>query len=353
MIYRFDNIKKGILGDTPVTDTFVESNLFVYGLHLLEDSDMMIRKHLLSMYDESKVITEGFIKKIDLKALCKKIIEFFLKTLKDIYGRLKGLVLELFNNDRTIAKYKDQLRHMPDSFDISKYTDIQFHNYSYFEADIPDPNLYLKFSQNYEDSISELQKIAKIESKQEIIAAIMKLEEAVDIQTDSMFFNEIRGSIIGSGKDLHGIIVTAETYPEYLYSLFRNGESMAHIGKMTITKNQVALSCDRFLNSKVLLKKIEKQQLAIEGACNKVTRDFDKLSAAKININQGKTDLDIEYAIDKYIKKKLAQLAEMCNICVMAFSAKSEAIKECAVMDKKICYKAITHILTGDLEEGL
>ena len=249
MIYRFDNIKKGILGDTPVADTF-ESNLFVYGLHLLEDSDMMIRKHLLSMYDESKVVTEGFIKKIDLKALCKKIIEFFLKTLKDIYGRLKGLVLELLNNDRTIAKYKDQLRHMPDSFDISKYTDIQFHNYSYFEADIPDPNLYLKFSQNSEDSISELQKIAKIESKQEIIAAIMKLEEAIDIQTDSMFFNEIRGSIIGSGKDLHGIIVTAETYPEYLYSLFRNGESMAHIGKMTITKNQVALSCDRFLNSK-------------------------------------------------------------------------------------------------------
>lgn len=350
MIYKFSKIKEGILSKDNEVNEIADCSLFVYGLHLLEDSDMMIRKDLLSIYD-SKVINEGFINKLDLKGLCDKIIKFFIKTLKDIFGRLKALLIELFDYDRSIKKYKDKLHHMPANFDISKYTDIEFHNYSYFETDIPDPNLYLKFSQNYDDSYAQLQKIAKIESKQEIIAAINSLESTIDIQTDSEFFNEIRGAIIGAGKNLHGTIVTAEMYPEQLYMLFRNGETMAHIGKMTITQNQVALSCDRFLDSKNLLKKIEKQQLAVEAACNKVSKQFDKLSAAKVSIYGGKTDLEIETAMDLFIKKKLAQLAELCNICVMAFSAKAEAIKECAIMDKKICYKAITHILTEDLED--
>ena len=353
MIYSLNSIKETILSkDTAVTESYENESLFVYGLRLLEESDMEIRKTLLSIYD-NKFVNESLIdniKKIDLKYLVQKILHFFIKTIKDIFGRLKALLMELFDFDRSIKKYKKELHNMPDSFDLSKYSDIKFHNYSYFEADIPDPNLYLKFSQNYEDSITELTKISKSASKQELINAIYALGDKIDTQSDSNFFNKIRGSIISSGKDLGGIIVTAETYPNYLYSLFRNGEATAYTGKMTIIPNQVAISCDRFLNSKALIRKIEKQQSAIELACSKVEKQFTKLTAKELSLYEGSADVEIEGALDSYTKKKIAQLAEICNICVMAFSAKVEAIKECAVMDKKICYKAITHILTGDLE---
>jgi len=324
-------------------------SLMSESISLMENTDMELRYYLLSLHD-SNVVTEASARFDSFVGILKKIINFFKKTIIDIFSRAYTFILELFGNPKDyIAKYKDQLHNMK-GFDISKYTSIKYYDYTYFDTDTPDPNLYLKFIENYEYSLKDLKSIANSVSKQELIASINKLEDSTETTINSDFFNNLRGEIIHSVNKNAPAVISAELYQEQLFSLFRGGASTFHKGEMKISSDQVAISCDRYLSYKDLSKKLKKEKDTIVNSADDITKKFSNIGVADF-IKEYKTDTEVNYALSRYIKKKIAQLSEMCNIFVMAYSAKIDAVKECAIMDKKICYKAITHLLSGDLED--
>ena len=342
MTYSIENIKsyKKSNEDNINYISFSESCI-----NLLEESDNELRLILLSCRDN--VVKEASLSENGLIKVIKSIIKFFIKTIKDIFGRFYAIILRFLDNDETIKKYKNQLHSLPSSFNLSKYSDIEYYNYTYLDADIPDPNLYLLFT-NYEDSLTELKKLSKNVSKQELLSSINDIANNTDTMSNGEYFNRLRSIIINKGND--NKVVSAETYQSKLFSLFRGGAvDNGIVGKQKIGSEQVALSCDRYLKYKDLVKKTEKQRDTIERVAKETEEKF--INAIKNSMTDHSADDEVIYALDMYEKKKVAQLAEMCNICVMAFSAKITALKECAIMDKKICYKAITHILTGDLED--
>ena len=348
MIYSLNFVKDT---KTTVEENTVDRYFTSIGIELIEEADNEFRNIMLSTHGV-KPLNEGFdIKKnlSKIKDIVAKIIKFLIKAIKDIIARFNMFIAELFaDKNKLIEKYKNKLANMPAEFEISKYTDIQYYNYTYLEADIPDPNLYLMFSENYEVMMGEIKKIANLITKQEIIAAINRLESSIDTGSNSSYLMSVRSSIINSGNNSNSTAITAEMFPERLFMLYRDGASSGYQGKLIIPPNQVKKSCDRCLNYKATLNRIDKQRAAIEKASSDIEKKFDKLTA-KFILN--KEDFDIEIALDRLCRKKVVELSELCSVFVMAFSAKIDACKECYIMDKKICMKAITHIVTKDLEE--
>ena len=346
MIYDLNLIKKE--SNIPL---MTDGNFMSTSIELLEESDNEIRNIMLSSYGVVSV-TESFEIKKTLRKfgdLVSKIIQKFIKTIKFLIGKVNMFFMELFaDKNKMIIKYKNKLLNMPADFELSKYTDIQYYNYTYLDADIPDPNLYLQFSENYELLLEELKKISNSVSKEEIIDAINRLESSIYIGKNSRFLMSVRSDIINTNDTNSNDIVTAETYQERLFALFRNGSTSYYQGKLTIPPYQVKKSCERCLNYKDMVNKIDKQRSAIEEAAKDVERKINKLTSKTVF---AKDDFDIEIALDRLCKKKIIELTELCNVIVMAFTAKMEACKECSVMDKKICFKAISHIVTTDLEE--
>lgn len=347
MLYRKEDIAQSLKTVPEIPTTVSETSMFSYGLELMEESDMEIRMTLLSIYDE-QCLNEaklGF-PKFDLMNIIKKIVRFFIETIAKLFNRFRDIIMQLLYMDSTVKRYKGQLKNMTRSIDLSKNSEIVWYNYTYLEASIPNPDLYLKFSENYEVSLTELRKIANTADKTRLISDIDNLTNGTDTMPDGEFFNKLRGDIIHSGNGNKDLIVTSEIYPEQLRMLFRDGATEGFQGKMTITPQQIAKSCDRFLNGKDLVKSIEKQKSTIESAASTMQKKFEKLTAKSIWGME--TDLEVEAAMARYGKKKAGQLADMCNIFLLAFSAKLDAIKEALIMDKQICFTAITYILQGE-----
>jgi hypothetical protein len=117
----------------------------------------------------------------------------------------------------------------------------------------------------------------------------------------------------------------------------------------------------RFDGGKKAIDTANSTKSKIEKSYNNVKKQIDKAMTINYNgsnktasIDGQKTTLtgdDITNA-DKYMKAKSNQVQEMCNIHVLAFSAKLDALNDCFRQDKSVLYKALSKIqgnLKGDL----
>jgi hypothetical protein len=209
----------------------------------------------------------------------------------------------------------------------------------------------LQFSEEYEETITALEKFAKTRSKAELLSKLSVFTETTDVDYNGRFANICRSRALQTKS-----IITEEKYPVELYKLFRNGYSEEELkfkeerihNKYKITKSMVRCSANRYFAYKKTLDDISKQKSVLINTATDVIRKFENMESAEFVSTTRSNDYDINYAFMTFGKKKAAQLTNMCNIYTMAFSAKIEAIKEAYIQDRKVCFMAISNILTGD-----
>lgn len=343
MIYRLLK-ESSIVPQIPVyKDNNNESvSLFTMAIDCISESDDYLRSELVNYHLSS--LNEGtidnIIRKFDLAKIIKKIIDLFNKAIQKIFAAFKAVLTRLNYMDRTIKKYEKELK----SWDGEMILEGVYHNYTHLATDIPSSDLYMHFNEVFEDSVEELKKIPKKANKEDILFVINKCAEE-SAATQEEFLGKIRNSIISSGNMMIDEKFTSkENYPVRLFSLFRSGAVNSSERKLVIVNKDVREMTDRFINAKELVKKVESTKSTTEAESKKVEKKMKNLTADSL-YPDFKDDYEINAALEKFGRHKAGLLHEMCNIYVLAFSAKTEAIKEAVIQDKKILYKVITEII--------
>lgn len=344
MIYSLSAYKDIITNNTKSVDNSVviEDNLFSFGLECIEESDNELND-IMSRVVIKESLGSSFID------IIKTIIVSFINLINRIFDKFKQFFLYLLRSDKSIENYKSKLLKFDESFEIFDY-DLRYRIYTNFEADIPDPNLYLRFSEDYEESVGKLEKYANSLSKQELLSKIDHLTDSIDLDIDGKYFSTLRSSILKS-KD----IVRSEEYPDKLYKIFRNDDDIdnpvtdTRRDKFKITPLMVRSACKRYYNIKKMIKETEKQKATLVNTANSVVKKFEKLDPSIVYTNYNTLDYDLANVFERYGRKKASQLSETCNICVMAFTAKLDALKEASAQDKKICFYAISRMISGGI----
>jgi hypothetical protein len=276
MVYSLSHYKNIILGsDTKVVKetTILDENLFSFGLSCIEESDMELRKIMIDEQVVLESLGSSFIE------IIKTIIGTFIGIIIKIFSRFKDFFVQLIRSDDTIVKYKKELLKFDKEISIFDY-DLRYRRYTNFDADIPDPNLYLKFNEEYEDSVGKLEKWSKSRSKSELLSKIAQLTNNIDLDLNGKYFTELRAEILKTKK-----IVKAEDYADTLYKLFRDEEDKEPNPKTDTRRNKFKVSplmvreaCKRFLSSKKMISEVEKQKTTLNNTAQSVIKKFEKLS---------------------------------------------------------------------------
>lgn len=331
-LYKFNNTQR--------KDTVNENeSLFIYSFNLLRDSDnnineMLKKIHIGAILSESK--NEYYLKEFSIGDTIKTIIDWFIKMIQQIWGKFKSMFQKIVYNDETIKKYEDKLRNLKGSFNI----DFERYNYTCFDADIPSINLKTQFNTDYNDLIGKLESIRDLKSKQERIYRMQVVESEVSTKSkDPAYYDKVRQITLGLPY-----MVSSDNYAEELFNRFRDGGSFR---SSKIDRIEVSIILDRYFKSKEIKKQLEESKKETIKSADDVKSKIGRLSLQKLNSSYVPYDMEEEVLFNKIINTKTGEVSNVCNIFVMAFSAKLDAVKEAIAQDKRILFEAIKYINIG------
>ena len=352
--------KDNICNISSISEDF---SFFSMGIECIRESDEELRHIMKGMYIQSGYnINEGFIdeftnKKFSIVNIIKAIIKFFLKAIEKIGKSLWALILELVDSDNTIKKYKNELLNYNGSFKIKAEP---YYNYTNLGAPVPPVELYLHFNEEYDIFHENILKLAEKSKngKNEYINRLNNYKSEIESKINTGYYDTLRAQVLSKIDYSYQSVdaISKDDYINKLRAVFRGGASLGPLMNDRVIDGQsVQEATNRFFSAKNILKSLDKDKSKIESSCNETVKKVEKLSSSQASIisRYSLYDNDVKFAIDNISKLKAAQLSEMCNIFILAFSAKADAIKEAVKQDKKICFEAIKDIIVngGDVND--
>lgn len=331
-------------------------SIYEYGLECMREMDNIIREIMKDSYISAGYnINESFIKdymkdNFSWKKIITFIIDGFKKALENIFNAFKAVIIRILYSDKTIEKYKKELLNYNNPIKIN----FPYVHYTNLGESTPNPLLYLRFSEEYVVLEEDLRKLAKNSKKDIFISKVNGMRERLtfDIKNDE-YYNTIRAEVL-NGLGNYSEYANPEQYEDGLYIAFRNGCREPISGHMikTLDAYQVRESAERFLNSKKILTDVDKQKTNLTSTSDKVCKKITSIKLESITNSFGK-DHEIDYALNNMLKTKSGQLKTNCDIYLLAFNTKLQAIKDALLQDKRICFEAITDMIaTGGINNG-
>lgn len=323
---------------------FESLSLFEFGINCIRESNNEILNLLSNIMVESGyMVNEGFKeefnKRFNFNNIVNSIFKLFINVITKIYNKAKAIITQIIYDDKTIIKYKSLI----ESYDKSIEVDFDHYNFTYLDKDIPSSSLNLMFSNEYEVLLDKLENIGKLNNKDKVIFELGNLFNKIQEEINHGYYDKIRKSVL-SGEDYDDVIF-ADQYDLALRRFFRGGADAPN--RNNITSEEIHQSLNRFLKGKDIIKSIEKHRKGIEDAAEKAKKNINKISIKSIMSSYKPIDYDIEFNLNRVLKLKCGQLSECCNIFILAFSAKLDAIKTCLVQDKKVLFRVVADIISN------
>ena len=167
------NNRESIIDSNPINENF---SFFSFGLDCLRESNQEIRSMMVNLYNSTGYTNENtvedikkeFSDKFSFKKVVSFIIDKFKELLKKICIKAKNFLLKLIAPVNTIKKHYDEIKNYNKPIKV----DFEHYNYTYLDADVPQSDLNMKFTKEYEDLLVDLKDLAKDASKEELIQKI-------------------------------------------------------------------------------------------------------------------------------------------------------------------------------------
>ena len=320
-------------------------SFFMKSLELISESENTLREmtddiiaetflgDLIDKIEEKKKYNEGF----SFTNMIRTIFQMFLKAINYVYTRFKALIVKIFGGDRAITKYKDAIMNYDEDITI----DFPYYNYTNLDSNIPNDDLKILFSDEYDNLSEKLSKIADIKDKDMRIQELNRIyQELCYEEGNGNLYNKIRARIIESN-----IIITEEDYANQLFRFFRDNATSPTVPDSKLYPNNIRNALTRFLNSDRLIKLTQKQYSNMDTSAKQTCKKNKKLNADKVFNSYTPIDYDIEYALNQVLRLESGKISKMCNLILMAYSAKLDALKEAVVQDRKILRKVISQLI--------
>lgn len=320
-----------------------DTSIFSFGLEVLSENNEQIREIMSNIYKDSgyninESFKEEFSKKFSFSNIIKSIINFFINGIDKIFKQFKILLSKILYDNNTIKKYEKQIRNYNGEIKLN----FDYYNYTYLDSNIPTISSFNEFFNNYEEVMEELKNISKNNNFNTIIEKLQKMTENLNSNHREKL-NEVRLGVFGKyGKDLRN--VSEETYLNRLKEFFRSGYNFPE-KEFKLDNKIINETLDRFLKGGSLIKDCENHLKSIEKTSSININRINRMLPEDFLEKYEPINYEFEYALNTYLKAKCGELQQICNIFVMAYSEKLEAVKSAIIQDKKILYEVISTII--------
>ena len=135
-----------------------------------------------------------------------------------------------------------------------------------------------------------------------------------------------------------------DDYSTELFNTFRGGGDPL---KSKINFTDTTIAYDQYMSYKKVLKDTEKFKNETINEAKKIEQKINSINIKDVNKSYIPYDTESEVVFRRILSAKSGQVSNVCNIFVMAFSAKLDAIKDSAKQNKQILYETIQYINSG------
>lgn len=313
-----------------------DESFFLYGLSLVEESDMEIQRIIYENILESHSNISS-IHETNIIDLAERIIHWFVEQIKKLFGKFKAYVLRIVNSGEYIKNNKDRILAYTGTFDV----DFERYFFTCTNPDIPKCDLVEQLGKELDQLQAQLDSLRGLKSKEERLEVMNRIYQSMkDIDDSEMYYGRIRSFCIAATYP-----IAEDEYAKELFNVFRNGGDY-YTAK--VSSVEIAEVYERYSKVKQTIKDVEKSKRDIIKSADTLLKDLKKISLKDVSNNYSPYDIGEEEMFDRIRKCKVAQLQKICNIYTLAFSAKIDALKDSMSQDKKLLYEVITHLEVGE-----
>lgn len=314
-------------GSIVVEDTSFHSLYFTKGLEYSMDIKEAYRDLVQNLYIS---LSEGgsdnpfvhFFNSID------DIINRFARAETDMMGDFSADLAKRASKDRYILQYKDFLLRYPEelSFTMERYRFINL------DHGIPKP-VHRDWYQEEYDKIDKIltDRYTTTEHK------IKLLNDAYDdylYEVSQGYYDKYRGAIIGKNH----VAIRPQEFPNEIFYTFREKNKLVMVDSRDVVNTFI-----RFTNIKQMTEtvKLDKEQTIRE--YNDIKRNLDNIRFDRLINTFGPDTEKLEAKFNTYIKTKVDQVVKMCDIHLLVYTGKLDALASCYMQDKTLLDMAISN----------
>lgn len=301
---------------------------------MCQENKILFKQLSLKVMKEDTMINEIFDGNSVL-AIIRAIIDIFIDNVKELVERFCHVVGIFVSSEHHIEKYAPQIL----KFDgVLKIDDFRHYKYTNLEEDIPPMCINSEILGDYGDVVDKLSKIGRETDRKDLMKKLadFSIKSKSEFRDKDVFL--FRGKIIGKKQG-----ISKELYSEELHKVFRDGKTAPHLGDLH--QEDIHESYRRWKNEKAFTKDIKRQRATLEANANEVKKKIRNIDLSSITSGNFTEDYELENILNGILRNECDKIQEICNITILAFGAKLEALKEAIIQDKKILYYTISQII--------
>lgn len=342
MVFSVDTVlnRKNTKLSNPILDNGYDFNksLFSEALEIISNEQDGFFEEMNQYLDEglaSSAIT-NMVKEFDFRTILEKIFDIFVGAIGRLGASFSAFLLNFVNDDAELKLYKNQL---------ANYRGEVHYNKPYYEYRNFGINSFV--TTEYSNIINGLQielvndfSNISVRSKDEMSSVLSNLLEKYSRTEDQLSL--IRGKLVGKNQ------VSYEEYKDELFNYFRTTESpinpKAKFYQKNIKGDRIHLAYKDFYNSKKQISIIKREQWKYRAEALKA-----KYAVRKYSLLSGVDKSLLEPAsmvtYNRIVSARCKEIQEVCNIFVLYFSAKLDAIREYNITNKELLLLACKDIV--------
>lgn len=311
-----------------------DQSFLASAITMCQESNILFKQLSLKVVKEDTVVNEIFSGN-SILAIIRAIIDIFIDNVKELVERFCHVVGTFVSSEHHIEKYAPQIL----KFDgVLKIDDFRHYKYTNLEEDIPPICINSEILGDYGEIVDKLSKIGRETDRKELMKKLadFSIKSKCEFRDKDVFL--FRGKVVGKKQG-----ISKELYSEELHKVFRDGKTTPHLGDLH--QEDIHESYRRWKNEKAFTKDIKRQRATLEANANEVKKKIRNIDLSSITSGNFTEDYELENILNGILRNECDKIQEICNITILAFGAKLEALKEAIIQDKKILYYTISQII--------
>lgn len=356
-VLKMDGVQAPLLDIDKLQATDLEESYFAHAVKFINELSTEYTDSKIALYrsiSESTDVVAVHESFSDFFAQFKALIDKVIKFIKSLFQRFLTNLNRLISSDGYLKKHKDDFSQFKagDDFVINGYEFT-------FSYNVPVRDAMLTWGAALFEDIT-------VGSGNMDAQFIKSQVAAMDREGD---YDKKRADVIGNPRGADSI--SYSDYSEELFRVYRNDD--LDTSEIDVDSSYVSKVKNRYFDHKKTISEVEKQRKDIEKAYRDLEKQVKEITSTK-NLtkdaffaklpdnNMFATRMDDQFdpnnngymnssfftEMDIYFKAKIDMIQEYSNIHTLAFSAKLDALKDCARQDKATLYTALSRIQRTD-----
>ena len=318
-----------------------EINLFSNNYEIdLEDKSFFFEALNLLLNENNESLMSKFLNSDTVKDMSRKnqfieiivkVIELFMNQLDKLWNFFESALLNFLGKNEVIAMFKKKL--------LNNELDIKFGEklciYTNLDASVTYTSFKNELNAELSSFVQELESFNKFTTSSEIQYALENIKNEMKDSDD--YLNSVRDKVTGSYRTS----VSKEEYADALYRYFRN-QTVTNEGDDLVTAEEIRKLAEEYFNRRKHIKIVKSEKANLNSDSKRIIKDIEKLKLSdysKLELNS-----QIKSDFNSIVKTKVSRVKELCNIFLLFYSAKLDAVKDYYCQSSKILFKASKEI---------